>query len=196
MVDILLTLPGFKSVPCSLCRHTATPAAGIGMCAFVLLCGCVAPARRWQPETPPDDLDDLPYVHYLSRVPVVTVDEGMRAVLMLRGSTRQWPTFEQRQEELRRLGAVKDAWGLEHDQILNKGTLAYMLRTVCALPKSLSEVLAAPTGLGDRRYALRTCVDQGVLPYGRAADPVSGGELLTALTGAERFCLGRGSKSP
>ena len=76
------------------------------------------------------------------------------------------------------------------------GTLAHMLRTICRMPWSLSELLSRPTGLGDRRYALRTCIDEGILPYGRADDPVCGGGLLAAISQAERYLAAHTPDAP
>ncbi|GAF69285.1 unnamed protein product, partial [marine sediment metagenome] len=131
------------------------------------------PRRTFQPEQDEASLDDVSFLHYLATVPVVTVDEGMRAVLLLTGDSTQWPTFEKRYEELRGRGAVKAAWRLRSGRILDKGTLAYMLRTVCSGARSLNEILASKTGIGDRRYALKACVDEGVLPHGLAHEPVT-----------------------
>jgi hypothetical protein len=144
------------------------------------------PLRTFEPAQDPGALDDVSFLHYLATVPVVTVDEGMRAVLLLEGEGARWPTFNERSKELHRIGAVKAAWHLQQEQILNKGTLAYMLRTICKLRRSFNERLAAATGIGDRRYALATCIHAGLLPYGLAHEPVTGGELLSALTAAER----------
>jgi len=151
-----------------------------------VLASCSAPRRTFEPAQDPSTLDDTAFVHYLASVPMVTVGEGSRAVLLLIGPTTQWPTPQQQTGELQDRGAIRATRRLEPDATLDKGTLAYMLRTVCHVPRSLNEVLVAPTGLGDRRYALRTCIDEGLLPYGLPNDPVTGGELLSALTRAER----------
>ncbi len=179
-------------------RLSRTRVAAIltSLCLCVWTAGCATPVRHWQPACAPDTLEDLRFVHYLASVPVVSVDEGMRAVLMLTGPTEAWPTFEDRHAELCERGCVKPAWRLAPDEVLTHGTLAYMLRATCGIPRSVSEVLAEPTGLGQRRYALRTCTDAGVLPYARASDPVRGGELLTALDAAERFAAGQVEPKP
>ena len=167
--------------------------AGLCVTAVVLLGGCQGllrtyPAQRtFQPARDPDSLSDVAFLHYLPTVPVATVDEGMRAILMLVGEAEATGTFEQRFEALRGRSAVKTAWGLRSGQILDKGTLAYMLRSVCGLSRSLGEFLASWTGLGDRRCALRTCIDEGLLPYGVWDEPVKGGGLLSAITEAERY---------
>ena len=158
--------------------------------------GCVMPQRSFQPSHDPDTLNDAVFIHYLATVPVVTVAEGARAVLLIVGSTEQWPTFDQQWDELSRRRAVVSTWRLRPGRILDKATLAYMLRTLCDLPRSLNETLASATGLGDRRYALRTCIDRGLLPYGRPHDPVTGGELLSALTRAQECGTGESNLAP
>ena len=76
--------------------------------------------------------------------------------------------------------------GLTPDSVLDKGTLAFMLRCVCELPRGVNEVvLVDGLGVGDRRYALKTCIYEGLMPYGQARDPVTGGEVVSALTAAE-----------
>lgn len=168
-------------------RRVAWPAVAIVVFSTTLLFpGCTLPQRTFQPALDPAAFGDDVFLHYLATVPVVTVEEGVRAVLLLdKDGGSEWPTYEQRYEELRRRGAIKFAWRLTPGRILDKGTLAHMLRTLCDLPLSLGELLASKTGLGDRRYALRTCIHEGILTGGLARDPVTGGELLSALTNAE-----------
>lgn len=161
------------------------PIAKVAVFFMAALPTCTAPRRTWTPSQDPTQLDDTAFLHYLATVPTVTVDEGSRAVLLLIGPTDRWATFEQRWSELERRGGVKAAWRRSPGDTLDKGTLACMLRAVCDLPPGLNELLAAPAGLGDRRYALRTCVYHGLLSYGLPHDPVTGGELLSALSAAE-----------
>ncbi|MCH7886209.1 MAG: glycosyltransferase, partial [Planctomycetes bacterium] len=123
-------------------------------------------------------------------------DTHDNAVLLIVGSTEQLPAFDQQWDELSRRRAVLSTWHLQPGQVLDKATLAYMLRTLCDLPRSLNETLASATGLGDRRYALRTCIDGGLLPYGRPHDPVTGGELLSALTRAQDCGKGGSNLAP
>lgn len=158
--------------------------------------GPVRAQRAFQPAQDPDTLSDVAFLHYLATVPVATVDEGMRAVLILAKDEQSSGTFEERFEALRQCGAVKPSWGLASRQLLDKGTLAHMLRGVCRLSLSLGEVLAFWTGLGDRRAALKTCIDAGLLPYGVWHEPVKGGELMSAITEAERHLAARGRRAP
>jgi len=150
--------------------------------------GCSTLAKRhFVPPIDPAELDDTAFVHYLASVPTVTVSEASRGVFLLLGNSDRWPTYDQRRSELLRIGALQQRWKLEPDDTLDMGTLAYMLRVICDLSPSVSERLAEVTGLGDRRYALRRCVDAGLLPYQSAAQPVRGGEFVAALTKAEKY---------
>jgi hypothetical protein len=121
------------------------------------------------------------FLHYLATTPTVTVDEGARAALLTAGPTEQWPTFEARVAELQRQGAIDEDWATEADETLSMGTLAYMLAVVCDVPAGVNMRVSEVTGIGRRRYALRACVDAGLLPYAIPDQPVRGGELVTAV---------------
>jgi len=149
-----------------------------------------------QPPVDPNSIADSAFTHYLATVPVVTVDEGSRAVLLLVGSTDQWPTPEDRRAELIRRGAFKDEWNLDAGQRLDFGTLGYMLRVTSGAPRGVNEVILGPMGMGARRYALRTCAYENILPYRLENAPVSGGELLSALTAAEDYMARKDRTGP
>lgn len=166
------------------------------VCTIAAAAGCSAPRRTFQPEHDPVTLDDVSFLHYLATVPVVTVDEGLRAVLLLTDEKTSPTTFEQRYDLLLRRGAVKPAWRLRPDQVLDKGSLAYMLRIICELPRGLNEFFASVTGLGDRRYALNTCIREELMPYAVPHEAVTGGELLSALTAVERYLASRRTGFP
>ncbi|UCF35019.1 MAG: hypothetical protein JSV78_06870 [Phycisphaerales bacterium] len=172
-----------------------TPMAAL-LVAYLCAGGCGAPKRSFQPEQDVDALNDAVFLHYVATLPVVTVDEGYRAVLMLADLPERPRTFEERGAALEKLGAVKPDWGLEADWVLDKGTLGYMLRTICDLPMGFNELWLSRMGIGDRRYALKTCVHEGLMPYAPAYEPVTGGELLAAVTKAETYIAIHGSDSP
>jgi len=157
------------------------------MVALIVMPSCSAPRRTYQPPQDPSAFNDTAFLHYLATVPTVTVAEGVRAARLLAGPTPQPATFEDHRGYLEELGALKPGWRLQPDDTLDKGTLAYVLTVICKTPRSLTETGSALTGLGDRRYALKTCIDEGLLPYGLAHDAVTGGELISALSKAERF---------
>lgn len=157
--------------------------------------GCQMPQREFRPDYDPNQLNDTAYMHHLAAMPVVTVAEGLRGVLLLTEDGHELTTYEARYRSLEDRGAIQSAWKLQANQVLDKGTLAYLLRVVCDLPRSLNERIAARTGLGDRRFALQTCVYEGLQPHAAAHDPVRGGEFLSALTAAENYqARGNGSE--
>ena len=151
-------------------RHGGTK--GLFFLPFLVLAGCHAPNTANAPRQDTSGMSDMVFLHYLATAPTVTVSEGVRSVLML--------------SEVTEADLTKPQWDLGPDSTLDKGTLAYMLRCVCGLPRGVNEVvLVGGVGLGERRYALQTCIYEGLMPYGRASEPVTGGEVLSALTAAE-----------
>lgn len=158
---------------------------------IVLGSGCATPKRRFQPTVQPNALPAHVFVHYLATVPVATVDEGCRAVLLLTADGEKAGSFPERRVVLQRLGAWHPSWSIEGDRVLDQGTLAYMLRVLCAMPHGLSETLLGGWGASAKRYALRTCTHEGVLPQGQPHQPVSGGMLQSAINRAEIYISNR-----
>lgn len=168
----------------------------VSMIGIVFGWGCATPKRRFVPTVDPNSLPAHVFVHYLATVPVATVDEGCRAVLMLTADGEKAKSFPERRVVLQRLGAWHASWSIEGDQVLDQGTLAYMLRVLCAMPHGVSESLLGGWGATARRYALRTCTHEGVLPYGQPHQPVSGGMLQSAVNRAESYISDRAAYSP
>jgi hypothetical protein len=161
-----------------------------------MLWGCALPQRTFQPEVDPDTLSDHVFLHYVASVPVVTVQEGVRAVLLLEEDSVRWPTYEARYEELRERGAIKSRWRLTPGRVLDHGSLAHMLCAICDLPQSFGGWLASKTHLGDRRAALNICAYEGILPRGLPHAPVTGGGLHSAIVNAESYLATRHRGAP
>lgn len=170
--------------------------AAATLLALAMLSGCAAKDRTFRPTVEVDRLSDIEFTHYLATVPVASVDEGLRATLLLTGDSTRWPTYHDRRGELVRRGALRDRWRLRKDAVLDIGTLAYLLRDTCSVPRGVNDVLFGSWGAGDRRYALRACTNAGVLPYGRPSDAVTGGQLLAAITAADRYLNRNEPESP
>jgi len=154
----------------------------------MMLAGCsTLPKRGVVSDIDPATLDDTGFIHYLASVPTVSVAEGVRGVLLLRGATERWPTYDEQSAELVRAGAMQTSWELAPDDTLDMGTLGYMLRATCSLSPSVNERIATVAGRGERRYALRRCIDAGLLPYANSAQAVRGGELVAALAKSEKY---------
>jgi len=171
-------------------------AIAISAAGIVLSSGCTAQHRRFQPAIEPNTLPAHVFVHYLATVPVATMDEGCRAVLLLTADGEKAKSFPERRVVLQRLDAWHPSWSIEGQDVLDQGTLAYMLRVLCKMPHGASESVLGGWGVTARRYALRTCTHEGILPYGQPHQPVSGGMLQSAVNRAESYISGRALKSP
>jgi len=177
------------------CRRVPWLFLGLALGLLAFEAGCATPRRAFKPEQDPSTYNDAAFVHFLATVPTVTVGEGARAVLLLVGPTEQWPTTADQISELTRRGAFRTRWKLDPEDTLDRGTLAYMLRAICELPRGVNERVIGRIGVGDRRFALATCVHHALLPHGQTRDPVTGGELISAVTKAEELVDRRSNDS-
>lgn len=157
---------------------------GIGLIlswAALWMVGCAA-TRNFTPEVDPNSLDGTSFVHYLGTVPVVTVEEGCRAILLIADGQENFGTHQARYDELLRRGTIRSAWNLKADRLLDKGTLGYMAVQVCQADRGINSLLLGSWGLGDRRYALNDAVAAGLMLFDSEFRPVRGGELLSVLS--------------
>lgn len=156
------------------------------------LAGCSSAART---VTPVDrtGLSSVAYAHSIANAPVATVGSAAKLLVDLSAGGEGADddaelTESSAYDGLLARGSIRSAWGLSTNAVLDAGTLAFMLRAEGDLVQSTNERLASFTGLGDRRYALRSCIADGLLPPQRADAPVSGGALLDAVANlAERI---------
>ncbi len=148
--------------------------------------------RNYEPAVDPSSLPDTAFLHYLGTVPVVSVDEGYRAMLIVSPELDSEASFAARQEALLAADIVREAWNLEPNQILDKGTLAFMAVQICDLPVGVDSLAFGSWGLGDRRYALKDAVDAGLLPYDVPYRAVRGGELVGVLTKMDAYLAEHG----
>lgn len=157
------------------------------------LTGCALEIRRWTPPQSPDTLNDAAFLHYLAEVPTASVDEGVRAVLLLVETEGKPSTPEARMQAALNEGLVVPAWRLKPEHVLTRGVLAHMIRRACGIGTDLASAITAPTGLGDRRYAVRACAEERLLVYGSPDERIRGGELLDAVSRADAYLERRGS---
>ncbi len=169
-------------------RHAADALVLPVICAGMFLAsGCSTPLRTVRPDVSPDTLSDAAFIHYLAVTPVVTFDEGARAVLLVISDEAASSGDAARREALAQRGMIREAWGLAADSVLDRGTLAFLLCRGLGVAGSFNEWVAQRTGFGERRAAQATAVYEGLLPYGPAHEPISGGEVADALVRAERW---------
>lgn len=163
--------------------------------ALVICSGCAARLGSVATGVDHNTLDDAAFLHYLAARPVVSFDEAARAVLMLHVPPEPPADCAARLAMLRELRALPIGRLPPCDRPIRRGDFALMLRCVAGPPRSLNEWLAGAMHLPSRRYALRTCVYEGLLPAGPEYEVISGGEMVAALTRAEdlmsRMAAGR-----
>ena len=174
-------------------RVTALVCLGLATVAA----GC-SQTRSYEPPVDPNSLDETEYVHYLARVPLVTFEEGCRALVILMEGEDRFGSHEERESFLKSAGVVREAWKLSPEKTLDTGTLAFMLAAACNVPPTADTILLGSWGLGDRRYALMQMVDEGLLSPAPDYKPVAGGDLVMALAHAEDYLarIGKTSAEP
>ena len=173
-------------------RGGRTVLAGVAVLVVVLAAGC-SQSRQYQPQVDRESLSDTEFVHYLADVPVVTFEEACRGVLIAADGADAYDTYAERGAELERRGVIRASWGLKPDDVLNRGTLAFMLAEVCDLPASVNSTIFGSWGLGDRRYALKRAVYRDIIIYGPTYEMITGGEFVEALANADAYMAKAGT---
>ena len=148
------------------------------------LSGCAAP-RAVQPEVDPATLSDDGFEAYIAEVPDVTVDEAYRAMLILADGEDGRENFEQREAELQRRGIARAQWNLKPDDVIDTGSVAYMVCQICQIKGGVSARLFGSWGLGDRRYAVRELVYREMMEEGVDYQFMTGSGLYTLLHKAD-----------
>ncbi len=100
-------------------------------------------------------LSDEGFQAYLVEVELVTVDEAYRAILILSDGEDTAASFDERRQDLESRGIARSAWNLEPVNVIDTGSVAYMVCRVCEIAGGVNTHLFGRLGLGDRRYALR-----------------------------------------
>lgn len=169
---------------------------GLVCLALVIVAAGCSQTRSYEPPVDPHTLDETQYVHYLASVPLVTYEEGCRALVILMEGKDRFSSHEEREAFLRSAGVVRESWKLSPEKTLDTGTLAFMLAAACDVPPTVDTILLGSWGLGDRRYALRQMVDEGLLSPAPDYKPVAGGDLVMALAHAEDYMARSGKTAP
>lgn len=160
--------------------------------ATACLAGC-APRVAVTPAMDHNQLDSLALLHYMAGQPAVTNDEACRAVLVLVDGTETPGTFDTRRQALESRGIVRAEWGLQANDAVDRGTLAYMIFKGCGVRHGMNTWLSQGSGLGDRRYALRRCTQEDIMPYGLPYQIPTGGEVVRALARADDYLAKKGA---
>ncbi|MFQ5502463.1 MAG: hypothetical protein ACE5EQ_09215 [Phycisphaerae bacterium] len=103
-------------------------------------------------------LSDEGFQAYLANAPLVTVDEAYRAMLILADGEDPLEGFEARKANLESRGIARAAWDLHPENVVDAGSVAFMICRICRLRGGVNMHLFGSWGPGDRRYALRELI--------------------------------------
>jgi hypothetical protein len=143
--------------------QTAAAVALFMVCAVLLTAGCAGP-RATQPEMDPATMTDECFQAYIATVDLVTVDEAYRVMLILADGEDASKSFEERREKLESRGIARAAWNLKPENVVDSGSVAYMVCRICEIRGGVNMRVFGQAGLGDRRYALREVMYREMIP--------------------------------
>lgn len=153
--------------------------------------GCAGP-RRTTPRVDAATLSDEVFQAYLAEVDVVTVDEAYRAMLILADGRDTSENFQQRRQKLENRGIARTAWHLHPRDVVDAGSLAYMVCRICQIRGGINLRLFGAAGLGDRRYALRELVSRKMMQDVVDYQFVTGAAMFAVLRKADALMEKKG----
>lgn len=159
-------------------RRFALPAA---LLVLPMSAGC-AINKDVQEGVDPAQLNDDFFLTYLADEPYVSVDEAYRSMLILADGACTATTYEERAAELERRDIARAAWKLQPQQVIDRGSVCYMVCKILKYKGGINRILLGSWGLGDRRYAHRELAYRGIIEYGGMDyAPMTGAEFTTVL---------------
>lgn len=157
--------------------------------------GCAAP-RPVQPEVDAKALPDDVFQAYLAEVDLVTVDEAYRAMLILADGEDTAQDFEERKGKLEARGIARSAWQLQSDNVVDAGSVAYMVCRICDIDGGVNMHLFGRAGLGDRRYALRELIYRDMIDDAVDYQYMTGAGLFALMRKADALMEKKGLYAP
>lgn len=129
---------------------------------------------------------------HLQAQPMVTVGEAYRAMILLADGDDTYNSFAAREEALLAIKAVRPEWKLERDQIIDRGTVAYMVAQIIKAPGGVNFNLLGRNGVGDRRYAVREMAYLDLMDTRPSYRYMTGAELVDLLGKADAYMAKHG----
>jgi len=153
-------------------------ALGIGGCA----------ATRPQPRISPANLDGDAFLAWLADQPMVGAAEAYRAGLLLATGEDPGYDFADLAAKAFDAGIARQEWHLTADTAIDKSTAAYIVLAACRIPGGINlNLFGRALHLGDRRYAWRELVYQGLIRDGNPYGVITGGEFVALLSRADEW---------
>src|SRR6185436_17501437 len=152
-------------------------ACSVALACVLPIVGCLGP-RKEAPKVDPTGLSDDAFQAYLAEAPFVTVEEAYRAMLILADGEDTCKTHEERAAKLESRGIARSAWNLKPENVVDAGSVSYMVVRICQIRGGINFHLFSSWGLGDRRYAMRELVYRKMLDDSADYQAMSGDRLV------------------
>lgn len=159
--------------------------------ALLAAAGCAGP-RVTAPRVDPATLSDVAFQAYLAEADLVTVDEACRAMLILADGEDTAKAWEERQQRLESRGILRSEWQLEPQNVIDAGSLSYMVCRICRIRGGVNLNTLGRLGLADRRYALRELIYHGLLDDRVDYQYMTGAAVVSVLAKADALMEKRG----
>jgi hypothetical protein len=176
-------------------RSTIEGACGsiaLSLAALLTLAGCSAGPRMEPPDIDPAKMSDEGFQAYLARTPLVTVDEAYRAMLILADGEDTSKSFDERREKLESRGIARAAWKLKPEDVIDSGSIAFMVCRICQIKGGVNMRLLGSWGLGDRRYAVRELQYREMIDEKVDYEYMTGPSLVGLLAKADQLMARKG----
>lgn len=161
--------------------------------ACLLLAGGCSQVSRPEQVDQAERLDVDTFLHeHLPALPIVTVGEAYRSMLVLADGDDPYSSFAQREEALLTRGIIRLDWKLQREQAVDRGTIAYMVCKILGIKGGINRAVFGELGIGDRRYALREMVYQQVMAFSPPYRYITGAELIDVVGKADRLMAEKG----
>lgn len=152
-------------------------ARSVALACVLPIVGCLGP-RKEPPSVDPASLSDDAFQAYLAEAPFVTVEEAYRAMLILADGEDTCKTHEERAARLESRGIARSAWNLKPENVVDAGSVSYMVVKICEIRGGVNFNLFGSWGLGDRRYAMRELVYRKMLEDSADYQAMAGDRLV------------------
>ena len=149
----------------------------VALACVLPIVGCLGP-RKEPPAVDPAGMSDDAFQAYLAGVPFVTVEEAYRAMLILADGEDTCKTHEERAAKLESRGIARAAWKLKPGNVVDAGSVSYMVVKICEIRGGVNFNLFGSWGLGDRRYAMRELVYRKMLDDSADYQAMGGDRLV------------------
>ena len=101
-------------------------------------------------------------------------------------------THEERREKLESRGIARAVWNLKPENVVDAGTVSYMVMKICQMRGGINFNLFGSWGLGDRRYAMRELIYRKLLDESVDYQAMTGERMIGLMARADALMEKKG----